>query len=90
MQVKYEDALYEAELYIDWELVDSLKDLKNPTLKRQVHVVFPSRYHFYETPWEKEDRFYVQISLDGKWFSSRGMFINKTRTIVLKSNFEEI
>ena len=83
MKINYEGDLYEGELYINNELVDSLDKLKNPS-ENHVYVEISKRYHFYETPWEKDDKFDLRILVEGKWFETWGWFINKTRKIVLK------
>jgi hypothetical protein len=90
MTIEYEAALYEGTLYVNDNEISTPEQLVNPSLENNVYVVLANRYHFYETPWEKDDKFDVKISLDGKSFSSWGWFRNKTRTIVIKGNLKEI
>jgi len=89
MYIEYEEALYEGTLYINNELVDTLTKLKNPSITNNVYIEISNRYHFYETPWERDDKFDVTIMLDGKNFGTWGLFKNKSRRIILKGNFIE-
>ena len=90
MTIKYEDALYRGTLYVNDNKIDTPEQLVNPSLENNVYVVLANRYHFYETPWELNDKFDLTIILDGKNFKTRGFFKNKTRTIILKGNLKEI
>ena len=90
MTIKYEDALYRGILYVNDNKIETPEQLVNPSLENNVYVVLANSYYFYETPWEKNDKFDIEISLNGKTFKSWGLFRNKTRTIVLKGDLKEI
>lgn len=93
MKANYEDLWYEGKLYADGELINDYKELEalHPVDRsKNVYIEFNKRYHFYETPWEKDDRMDITIEIDGNEYLTRGTFRNKTRTFIIWYPLEKI
>jgi len=94
MILHYEEQEYPITLYHNGEVVDTIEKIDElKTLPRggdNVYAVINGSYHFYETPWEYDDRTEVELELDGVKYSTKIFFKNKTKQVFVKDILTKI
>jgi hypothetical protein len=84
MKIYYEESWMNGELLKDDQVIDTKEKLDSFKEGDNLFVQFNSSYHFYETPWERDDQTDVILDLNGVHIKAKGLFRNKTKQFVIR------